>query len=167
MSDVLIRRAEVRDLPALLNLYNHYIVHTPVTFDLVPRTLAERAEWFAPFAATGPYQCFVADRGGDAIGYACSGRFKEKAAYATTIETSIYLAPEACGQGLGKRLYETLFEALQGADIHKAFAGVTLPNPASLALHRTMGFHQIGTYPEIGRKFGRFWDVALLIRTIE
>lgn len=167
MSDVLIRRAEARDLPDLLSLYNHYVVHTPVTFDLVPRTLAERAEWFAPFAATGPYQCFVAEREGHAVGYACSGRFKEKAAYATTIETSIYLAPEACGQGLGKRLYETLFDALQGADIHKAFAGITLPNPASLALHRAMGFHQIGTYPEIGRKFGRFWDVALLIRTIE
>lgn len=108
-----IRRAEQADLPALLDLYNHYVVHTPATFDIEPRTLAQRREWFASFAATGRHQCFVAVGDGRAIGYACSGRFKEKAAYDPTIATSIYIAPDACRRGLGRALYATLFEALR------------------------------------------------------
>src|ERR1700743_769923 len=145
-----IRPAEDRDLPALLDIYNHYVVHTPVNFDIVPRTLEQRREWFAEFAATGRYRCFVADRAGRAVGYACSARFKEKEAYQTSIETSIYLAPGEGGQGLGTRLVETLFEALKGEDIPRAFGGITLPNEASVGVHRAMGFAHIGTYREIG-----------------
>jgi phosphinothricin acetyltransferase len=164
MSDVVIRRVEQRDLPALLAIYNHYVIHTPVTFDLEPRTLAQRQEWLDQFAPSGKYQCFVAARGGDPIGWACSAKFKEKEAYATSIETSIYLGPGEGGKGLGRRLYETLFDALKGQDIHRAFGGVTLPNAASVAVHKAVGFEHIGTYREIGRKFGEYWDVALYLR---
>jgi phosphinothricin acetyltransferase len=164
MPDVTIRRAEQRDLPELLAIYNHYVVNTPITFDLEPRTLAQRQEWFDGFAQTGKYQCFAAVRGGRAIGWVCSARLKEKAAYDTSIETSIYVAPGDSGKGLGRRLYQTLFEALAGEDIHRVFGGITLPNEASVALHRAFGFQHIGTYNEIGRKFGKFWDVALYLR---
>lgn len=167
MNDITIRRAERADLPALLGIYNHYVLHTPVTFDIEPRTLAQRGEWFSGFHDSGKYQCFVPVRGGAAIGWVCSARFKEKEAYATTIETSIYLAPDETGKGLGRRLYETLFAALKGEDIHRVFAGATLPNDASVNLHRAMGFRQIGVQPEVGRKFGRFWDVALLFRDMD
>jgi phosphinothricin acetyltransferase len=166
MNDAAIRPVEQGDLPALLDIYNHYVVHTPVTFDLEPRTLAQRQEWLDQFSAAGKYRCFVAVRGGKAVGYACSAKFKEKEAYATSIETSIYLAPGEGGQGLGRRLYETLFDALKGEDIHRAFGGVTLPNDASVAVHRALGFAHIGTYPQIGRKFGRYWDVALYIKPL-
>ncbi|MEI9884913.1 MAG: N-acetyltransferase family protein [Rhizomicrobium sp.] len=166
MPDVVIRPAEQGDLPALLAIYNHYVVHTPVTFDLAPRTLAQRRAWLDQFAPAGKYRCFVAVRGAAAIGWACSAKFKEKAAYDTTIETSIYLAPGEGGKGLGRRLYETLFDALKGEDIHRAFGGVTLPNDASVGLHRALGFENIGTYGEIGRKFGRYWDVALFLRAM-
>ena len=164
MSVVDIRRAEEGDLPALLDIYNHYVLTTPITFDIEPRTLAQRREWFAGFAPKGKYQCFVAARGERPIGWVCSARFKEKAAYDTTIETSIYLAPGETGQGLGRRLYQTLFAALAGQDIHRAYGGVTLPNEASVALHQSAGFRLIGTQHEIGRKFGKFWDVALFVR---
>jgi len=164
MNDITIRRAEQGDLPALLDIYNHYVVNTPVTFDLEPRTLAQRREWLDQFAPSGKYQCFVAARGGRAIGWVCSARFKEKDAYATSIETSIYVAPGEGGKGLGRRLYGTLFDALKGQDIHRAFGGVTQPNEASVALHKSVGFEHIGTYREIGRKFGRFWDVALYLK---
>jgi phosphinothricin acetyltransferase len=164
MSDVVIRPVRPSDLPALLDIYNHYVVNTPITFDLEPRTLAQRQEWLGQFSATGRYRCFVAARGETPIGWACSARFKEKAAYDTSIETSIYLAPGEGGKGLGRRLYETLFEALKGEDIHRAFGGVTLPNEASVAVHKSVGFEQIGTYREIGRKFGKYWDVALYLR---
>ena len=159
-----IRRAEQADLPALLDLYNHYVVHTPATFDIEPRTLAQRREWLAGFAATGRHQCFVAVGDGRAIGYACSGRFKEKAAYDPTIATSIYIAPDACRRRLGRALYATLFEALRGEDIHRAYGGITLPNEASVGLHTAMGFRLIGTETQVGRKFGKFWDVALYER---
>lgn len=167
MSDVIIRRAEQGDLPALLDIYNHYVVNTPVTFDLEPRTLSQRQEWFDQFAPSGKYQCFAAARGRQPIGWVCSARFKEKEAYATSIETSIYVAPGEGGKGLGRRLYDTLFDALKGEDIHRAFGGVTLPNEASVAVHKSVGFEHVGTYPEIGRKFGRFWDVALYLKPMQ
>lgn len=166
MSDITIRRAEAADLPALLDIYNHYVLNTPITFDIEPRTLEQRREWFRQFADRGKYQCFVADEGGVAIGWASSSRFKDRAAYDTTIETSIYLAPDATGKGLGRSLYETLFAAIEGEDVHRIFAGATLPNDASVALHRSMGFRQVGVQPEVGRKFGKFWDVALFFRNM-
>ncbi len=164
MADAEIRPTVPADLLALLDIYNHYVVHTPITFDVEPRTLAQRQEWLDQFSATGRYRCFVADRGGRAVGWACSARFKDKEAYATSIETSIYLAPGEGGRGLGRRLYQTLFDALQGEDIHRAFGGVTLPNEASTGVHRALGFEHLGTYREIGRKFGRYWDVALYLK---
>lgn len=167
MSDVIIRRAEMADAPALLDIYNHYVRETAITFDLEPRTLAQRQEWLAGFAPSGRYQCFVAVRDGQVIGWASSGRFKERQAYETSIETSIYLAPAEAGRGLGRRLYTTLFEALRAEDVHRAYGGVTQPNPASNRLHEAMGFVRQGVLPEIGRKFGRYWDVALYVKALE
>jgi phosphinothricin acetyltransferase len=166
MSEIPIRRAERADLPALLDIYNHYVIHTPVNFDIEPRTLAQREEWFAQFSRSGKFQCFVAQENGKAIGYACSTSFKEKAAYATTIEASIYCAPDRGGQGIGRRLYATLFEALKGEDIHRVFGGITLPNAASVRVHETAGFRHIGTYAEVGRKFGKYWDVGLFLKDV-
>ena len=103
---------------------------------------------------------------GKAIGWSCSGKFKEKAAYDTSVETSIYLAPGEQGKGLGRRLYHSLFEALAKEDVHRAFGGITQPNEASVGLHLAMGFSPVGTYREVGRKFGRFWDVAWYGKTL-
>ena len=167
MSDVSFRRVERGDLPDLLAIYNHYVVNTPITFDLAPLTLPQRQKWLDGFAAGGPYQCFVAVRDNRPFGWACSARFKERAAYDTTVETSIYLAPGEHGKGHGRRLYQTLFEALAGQDMHRAYGGITQPNEASVGLHRAFGFEHVGTYPEIGRKFGKFWDVALYVRPMD
>ena len=161
MADVVIRRAEPRDVPALLNIYNHYVCHSHVTFDVEPRTLEQRQAWFASFGQDGPHQCFVAASGADAIGWACSSPFKERAAYATSVETSVYLAPGEAGKGFGRRLYETMFDHLSRADVHRAYGGISLPNEASVRLHRNLGFVPVGTYREVGRKFGRFWDVVV------
>lgn len=164
MTDIAIREARADDLPALLAIYNHYVLHTPATFDVEPRTLAQRREWFAQFASTGRYRCFVAVDGATVIGWASSAKFKEKPAYETTVEASIYLAPGRDGRGTGRKLYETLFAALAPEDIHRVFAGITVPNDASVALHERMGFKLVGTYPEVGRKFGRYWDTALFMK---
>ncbi len=155
---------EQADLPALLEIYNYYVRETPITFDIEPRTLEQRQAWLDGFAPGGRYQCFVAVKNGRAIGWASSHRYHERAAYDTTAMSSIYLAPETCGQGLGRRLYATLFEALLGEDIHRIFGGITLPNEASVRLHRAFGFEPVGLYREVGRKFGQFWDVAAYLK---
>jgi phosphinothricin acetyltransferase len=164
VSEIAIRRVEQGDLPALLDIYNHYVRETPITFDVEPRTLAQRQTWLDGFAAPGRYQCFVAVKDGAAIGWASSHRYNERAAYDTTILSSVYIAPDATGQGLGRQLYATLFDALAGEDIHRVFVGITLPNEASVRLHLAFGFQPVGIYREVGRKFGRFWDVATYLR---
>ena len=167
MSDVNLRRAERADVPVLLDIYNHYVVNTHITFDLEPRTLAGQLAWFGLFRERGRYQCFVAEKSGRAIGWACSQPFKERAAYATSVETSVYLAPEETGRGLGRSLYQALFAALAGADVHRAYGGVSRPNAPSEHLHERMGFERVGIWREVGRKFGRFWDVAVYERAME
>lgn len=157
---LLIRPIAQSDLPALLAIYNHYIETTAITFDLEPKTLEQRQAWLDSFRPTGRHQCFVAVKDDVAIGWACSGKFREKAAYDTTIETSIYVAPGEGGQGLGRKLYTTLFEALAKEDVHRAIGCITVPNEPSVRLHLAMGFKDVGQFHEVGRKFGRFWDVA-------
>jgi len=161
----IIRRAVPGDLPALLDIYNHYVRETAITFDIEPRTLAQRQAWFDGFSAQGRYQCFVAVRDGRAVGWASSHPYNERAAYETTVASSIYLAPGVTGQGLGRRLYAALFDALAGEDIHRIFGGITLPNAPSVRLHQSFGFAPIGVYQEVGRKFGRYWDVAAYLKT--
>jgi phosphinothricin acetyltransferase len=160
MSELLIRRGERADVPSLLQIYNYYVANTPITFDVDERTLEQRLAWFDTFANSGRYQCFVALRGGIPIGWASSGRFKDRAAYDLSIETSVYLKPEETGKGVGRLLYQTLFAALSDSDAHRAYAGITVPNDASERLHRAFGFYRYGLSRETGRKFGRYWDVA-------
>jgi phosphinothricin acetyltransferase len=166
MSDAIIRRTEQGDVPALLDIYNHYIVNTPTSFDIEPRTLVQRQVWFEQFKPRGPHQCFTALRATKPIGFTCSYRFKEKAAYDTSVTTSVYLAPDELRRGLGRRLYETLFSAIKGGP-HRAYAAITLPNDASEGLHRAMGFRLIGVQHEVGKKFGKFWDVAVYEKALD
>ena len=160
MSDVIIRPANLADLPRLTEIYNHYVVNTPITFDLEPYTVERRKTWFEQFATTGRHRLLVAEAGGLVIGYAGTTRFRPKPAYDTTVETTIYLSSEAAGKGVGSRLYDSLFKALADEDIHRIVAGYAIPNPASKALHERFGFQLVGIFRENGRKFGRYWDVA-------
>jgi phosphinothricin acetyltransferase len=160
MSDICIRSAVRADLPRLTEIYNHYVIHTPVTFDLEPYTVERREAWFSQFDVSGRYRLFVAEENGSVVGYAGTTRFRLKAAYETTVETTIYCDPRAIGKGIGSRLYGALFDAIQHEDIGRIVAGYTLPNPASAALHERFGFQRVGVFTENGRKFGRYWDVA-------
>ena len=159
MGGLAIRPGERRDLAAINAIYNHYIRETAITFDLEPWAMARREAWFATFARAGRHQLFVADDAGAVVGFAYSQPFRDKAAYDTTVETTIYLAPGHLGRGVGSALYRALFEALDGEDVRLCVAGVTLPNDASIALHRRFGFASVGVFREVGRKFGRYHDV--------
>jgi len=157
---VIIRAAATEDVPRLTEIYNHYIVHTQATFDIEPMTIEQRVEWFSHYASTGPHRLLVADDDGVVCGFATSSPHRARAAYATSVETSVYCDPERIGRGIGSMLYSRLFDELAGEDLHRALAGITLPNDASVSLHERFGFVKIGEYSEVGRKFRRFWNVA-------
>jgi len=156
---VTVRPATPDDVPALTAVYVHHVEHTLATFDLVRPSVADRAAWLAAHPG-GRHRVLVAERDGAVAGFAASGPFRPRPAYDATVETSIYLAPDATGQGLGRALYGALFEALAGEGLHRAVAVIAQPNPASEALHRAFGFTPVGTFAEVGRKFGRWVDVT-------
>ena len=160
MSEIRIRPAERGDLPRITQIYNYYVLNTPVTFDVEAYTVERREAWFAQFSAAGRYRLLVADENGVVMGYAGTTRFRPKAAYESTVETTIYCAPDAVGKGIGTRLYAALFEALRSEDVHRFVAVYALPNAATDALHRRFGFRVVGVFSENGRKFGKYWDVC-------
>jgi len=155
-----VRPGRAGDLAQLNDLYNHYIRETHITFDIEPWPLEQRRDWFGHYDTTGRHRLLVAVEGDRVLGYASSSPYRPKQAYETSVETSIYLLPEATGQRVGSALYEALFAAIAGEDVHRAYAGVTIPNPASIALHTRFGFREVATYTEQGRKFDRYWDVV-------
>jgi len=167
MGDHTIRAATLDDLDALTDIYNHYIVHSAITFDLHPFTAAERRPWFDDHAASGPYRLLVAtDAHGILVGYASSSRWRPKAAYNTTVEVSVYCHPDARRRGYGAALYRELFDVLRGEDVQTIVAGISLPNAASISLHERFGFRPAGVFHAVGRKFGKFWDVAWFERPL-
>lgn len=163
-ASVHVRPATQDDLEAINDIYNHYVAETHVTFDDEPMTMEARREWFTRYAETGRHRLMVAledsQVGDQVVGFASSSRLRPKPGYLTSVETSIYLSPDATGKGVGARLYAELFKTLDGQDLHRAYAGIALPNPASIALHERFGFKRVALFSEQGRKFGRYWDVA-------
>ncbi|MDG1204742.1 MAG: GNAT family N-acetyltransferase [Pseudomonadales bacterium] len=162
-----IRPATQADIPQLTDIYNHYIEHTAVTFDLEPWSVEDRMVWFQQFSNSQDdqslHRCYVAvDAHNQILGYAGSGTFRHKAAYNASIETTIYLAPSVTGRGIGKRLYQHLITALQATAAHRAYAVISLPNDASLKLHQSLGFEEVGKMTEVGYKFDQYWDTAYL-----
>jgi phosphinothricin acetyltransferase len=157
---VVVAAATAGDLGRVNEIYNHYVERSPVTFDLEPRSMAWRREWFEKYEETGRHRLLVARGRDGAIAYATSSPYRPRAAYDPTVETSVYVAPAHTGRGIGLALYEALLRELETEDVHRAIAGITLPNEASVRLHERCGFREIGRFSEQGRKFDRYWDVA-------
>jgi phosphinothricin acetyltransferase len=163
-----IRNAVVDDLLALTDIYNHYIVHTAITFDLSPFIAAQRRSWFDAHGTTGRYRLLVAiDHDGLVLGYATTSRWRPKAAYETTVESSVYVHPSAVGRGCGRALYSALFQSIASEDLHRIVAGISLPNDASIRLHEKFGFRSVGVFSGVGRKFNRYWDVEWFERPLK
>jgi len=165
MTNITIRPAQLADLPRITEIHNHYVLNTHITFDVRPYTPEQRLAWFHEHSDGRRYRLLVAeDSSAGVLGYACTGRFRPKEAYATTVETSIACAPDATGRGVGRQLYQALFDLLATEDIHRIVAGIAQPNAASNALHERFGFKPIGLFSGVGRKFGKYWDVLWLER---
>ena len=169
MSDVTTRPALRSDLPRLAEIYNHYIVNTPITFNTQAFTVETFEPWFEEHSDGKRHRLVVAvesGNGGRVIGYAGTGRFRPKEAYETTVETTVYCRHDCVQRGVGSLLYGALFELIADEDINRIVAGVTLPNPGSVALHERFGFRHVGTFTGNGRKFGKYWDVAWFERPL-
>jgi phosphinothricin acetyltransferase len=166
MSDMKIRPANRDDLPRLTEIYNYYVINTPITFDIDPVTVDQRARWFEEHTGGKRHQLFVAEDNGLVVGWAGTGPFRDRAAYDTSVETSIYCANDVKGRGIGAKMYRVLLDSLKNEDINRVLAGITLPNEASLAIHRKFGFTEVGVFTECGRKFDRYWDVIWLERPL-
>ena len=159
MHTITIRDALVSDAADLAALYNAYVLRSISTFELDAVSADEMARRVATVQDAGlPW--LVAEGDGALRGHACASPWKARAAYASTVETSIYLAGDACGRGLGKGLYAALLERLRGNGLHMAIGSVALPNLASVRLHEGFGFQAAGRFREVGRKFGEWVDVG-------
>jgi phosphinothricin acetyltransferase len=151
-----IRPATPGDVPAIAAIYGHAVRGGVATFDV---TDPPESYWQEKVAATeaGDHAVVVEDAGA-VVGYAYSCAFRPRPGYARTRETSIYLAPDAVGRGLGRRLYAHLLGQLRADGMHSAVAVVAQPNPASTALHESLGYVLVGTLREVGFKFDRWVD---------
>jgi phosphinothricin acetyltransferase len=166
--NVTVRSALIDDLPSLTEIHNHYVVNTHITFDVQPSGPEHRVPWFHDHSDGERYRLLVAcDSHAGVLGYACTGRFRSKPAYDTTVEASVACRPDAVGRGLGTLLYGALFEAIADQDIHRIVAGIAQPNPASNALHQRFGFMGIGSFSQVGRKFDKYWDVLWMERPLK
>jgi phosphinothricin acetyltransferase len=156
---VVVRAATDDDAAGIDAIYDHYVAASAATFDVEPMGLDRRRAWLRERSG-GRHRVLVALEHDRPIGFASSGPYRSRPAYDTSVMLSAYVDPRHTGRGIGTALYGELIEDLQRLDIHRAVAGITLPNPGSVALHRRFGFTHIGTFTEQGRKFGRYWDVA-------
>lgn len=168
MQNVTVRTASLNDLPSVTEIQNYYIINTHITFDVRPFDPEQRRTWFNDHSDGGRYRLLVADDAKSGVlGYACTGRFRTKEAYDTTVEVSVGCRPNATGRGLGRLLYSRLFEAIADQDINRIVAGIAQPNPASNTLHQRFGFKPIGTFSQVGRKFDKYWDVLWMERSLK
>ena len=155
-----IRPATRADLEALTGIYNEAILTTTATFDLEPRTLAERQQWFDDHDERHPI--LVAEVGEQVVGWASLSIWNRRAAYVDTAETSMYVKEEYRGQGIGRQLKQAIIEEARRLEFHTLIAGVAEGSDASLHLNRSFGFELVGTFKEVGYKFGKLLDVTYL-----
>lgn len=154
-----VRPATEADLAAVAAIYDEEVRHGISTFATEP---PGRDYWEERLRSTHPGDhVLVAERDGAVVGYASSGGYRPRAAYARTRETSIYLAAGARGSGLGRTLYDELLDRLRADGVRLVVAVIAVPNPGSRALHRACGFTHAGTLHEVGFKLGRWIDTEL------
>lgn len=155
-----IRDACAGDGAQLAAIYNHYVASTIITFEVEAVAADDMRGRIAAVHDDGLPWLVALDAAGDILGYAYASRWRARAAYRRSVESSIYLAPGATGRGIGRALYERLLDQLRARGLHTVIGGAALPNAASVALHEALGFTQVAHLREVGRKFGRWIDVG-------
>ncbi len=156
---MIIRDVHDLDIEGITTLYNHYVIHTSISFEEDPVTPAQMAQRVSEVLGKGlPW--IVAEKDGKLLGYAYASPWKPRSAYRFTVEPSVYVSKDAVGEGVGSGLYRTLLSGLKEQGIQHAIGVIALPNEASLKLHQSFGFKEAGVFRDIGVKFGQKWSVA-------
>jgi L-amino acid N-acyltransferase len=158
------RLATADDAVAIRDIYNHEVLHETSTFDLVPRSLEEQLAWLA--ARSGAFAAIVAVEGDEVVGFGALSPYKERAAYRTTVEDSVYVRRDRGGRGIGRLLLERLLAEAERSGFHAVMARIEATGHASRSLHRSCGFDLVGVELQVGRKFNRWLDVAVMQRLL-
>ena len=153
-----VRLATTADAAGIHEIYAPEVIETPISFEVVPPGIEEMARRIRETTATYPW--LVCEDNGTILGYAYAGSHHSRAAYRWSIDVSVYLHRQARRQGLGRALYTALLDILPRQGFYRAFAGITLPNPASVGVHEAMGFKPVGVYHHAGFKHGAWYDVG-------
>lgn len=161
---LLIRPAERRDAADLRDIYNHFVNNSTAIFDLVTRTIDEQAQWID--AHSGGHPAVVAVDGDRVVGFGSLSTFRDRPAYATTVEDSVYLLDGYQGRGIGRRVLGELIRLAAAHGFHSIIARIVGDNETSIKLHASCGFEIVGTEREIGRKFGKWLDVVEMQRML-
>ncbi len=159
-----LRLATSDDAEAIRQIYNLEVTTSTATFDLVPRSLEEQVAWLA--ARSGAHAVLVATEGGDVVGFGSLSPWRDRPAYATTVEDSVYGHRDPHGRGVGKAILGELLETATAHGFHACMARIVGGHEASIALHAACGFEVVGTEREVGRKLGRWLDVVLMERLL-
>lgn len=160
----MIRAARIDDAEAIRSIYNYEVLTSTVTFDIEPRSLEQQREWLTK--RSGAHVVLVADVEGTVAGFASLSPYRDRAAYSTTVEDSVYVHRDFRGKGVGRRLLAELLERARGHGFHAVIARVVDGHVASIRLHESCGFEQVGIEREVGRKFGRWLDVVVMERIL-
>ncbi|MEL7450975.1 MAG: N-acetyltransferase family protein [Pseudomonadota bacterium] len=153
-----IRRATAEDAADMLAIYTPLVEHTTVSFELEPPTLEDYRQRIA--TVNQRHEWLVATANDETLGFAYGTVHRHRAAYQRSAETSVYVHEAHRGKGVARQLYERLFERLAELGYYNAYAGITLPNDASVAFHAATGFSHIGVFPAVGFKFGEWRDTS-------
>ena len=158
-----LRAATVDDAEELRAIYNHYVLTTDATFDIVPRTSEEQQHWLTTRSGSYAVIVDVDDKHDQRItGFASLSPYRDRPAYATTVESSIWLHPDYLQRGIGTVLLTRIVETARQHGFHAMIARIVGHNTASIALHQKCGFQSVGIESEVGRKFGKWLDVVVL-----
>lgn len=159
--DLILRPATLDDAEAMRSMYNHEVEHETTTFDLVPRSLDAQREWIAK--RSGAFCAIVAASATDGIvGFAALSEYRDRAAYRTTVEDSVYVRRDCHGRGIGRLLLLHLLELARTSGFHTVIARIEAASTASRTLHASCGFQLVGIEREVGRKFGKWLDSAIM-----
>jgi len=154
----MIRTCQASDAARICEIYNYYVRDTVVTFEEAPVSSDDMVRRIETISARFPWLVWEED--GAVLGYAYAGSWHARSAYRYSVESTIYLAADAAGRGIGTRLYGALISALRDGGIRCVLAGIALPNPASVSLHEKLGYSKVGLFRDVGFKFDRWIDVG-------
>ena len=158
---VSLRPAKPNDVPGILAIMNHNILHSTAVYDYDPKNVQEIEAWFQEKQEAG-WPVIVADENGSVVGYGTYGTFRYKQGYRFTVEHSVYVAESYAGKGIGKLLLSELITIAKASGYHTMIGGIDAQNTGSIAFHEKFGFKEAGTIKEAGFKFGRWLDVTFM-----